>query len=167
MTIGVLVYLYRRWSDDYPVLRNAIAISSAIALAGFAFWPLMPPRLLPASFGFVDTLDQYPTFWSFQRGAVNAISNQYAAMPSVHCIWALWCTYVLVPRVRSVWAKVLALLYPAGTLVSIVLTANHFVLDAVAGLVVLVAGTAIAGVATRAGRRAPVLLPAGASWRDR
>ena len=90
-----------------------------IALIGFAFWPLMPPRLLdsyyfnhiaaiPHHFGFVDTLDKYPTFWSFKRGAVNKISNQYAAMPSVHCAWALWCTCALVPRLKHTWAKVLA-----------------------------------------------------------
>lgn len=153
VTVGTLVFLYRRHREDYPLLRNTIAIATGIALAGFAFWPLMPPRLLPASFGFVDTLDVYPTFWSFKRGAVNEISNQYAAMPSVHCIWALWCACALAPRLRSRRAKLLAVLYPVGTVVSIVLTANHFLLDAVAGFAVLALAAPIARLLPRLSSR--------------
>ena len=50
-----------------------------------------PPARRPSHYGFVDTLAKDPTFWSFNSGAVSKISNQYAAMPSVHCSWALWC----------------------------------------------------------------------------
>jgi len=152
VTTGVLVFLYRKFSDEYALWRNALAISTGIALIGFALWPLMPPRLLPAHFGFVDTLDKYPTFWSFKRGAINEISNQYAAMPSVHCVWALWCALALVPRVKRGWAKVLAALYPVGTVTSIVLTANHYFLDAVGGFLVLGVGFVLARLVTRAGR---------------
>ena len=155
VTTAVMVFLYHKFSDDYPLYRNTLAIATGLALIGFAFWPLMPPRLLPHSFGFVDTLDKYPTFWSFKRGAINKISNQFAAMPSVHCAWALWCTCVLVPRVKHTWAKVLAILYPVGTITAIVLTANHYFLDAVGGFAVLGLGYAIARAFTRAGRRAP------------
>jgi hypothetical protein len=153
VTVGALVFLYRCDREDYPLLRNTIAIATGIALVGFAFWPLMPPRLLPASFGFVDTLDVYPTFWSFKRGAVNEISNQYAAMPSVHCIWALWCACVLAPRLERRGPKLLAILYPVGTVASIVLTANHFFLDAVAGFAVLALAALSARLLTRAGTR--------------
>ena len=75
-------------------------------------------------------------------------------MPSVHCAWALWCTCALVPRVKHTWAKVLAILYPVGTVTSITLTANHYLLDAVGGFIVLGAGYLIARLFTRAGRRA-------------
>ena len=79
----------------------------------------MPPRLLdgfcnsyavrlPCHYGFVDTLAKDPAFWSFNSGAVSKISNQFAAMPSVHCAWALWCACALVPRLQARWAKVLA-----------------------------------------------------------
>jgi hypothetical protein len=161
VTIGALLLLYRRFADDYPLWRNTLAITTAVALIGFIFWPLMPPRLLPPSFGFVDTLDLHPTFWSFKRGLVNQISNQYAAMPSVHCAWALWCTIVLVPRLRRPWAKVLAALYPLGTVISIVLTANHFVLDAVGGFLVLGFGYALALVFERARRARGLHEPTG------
>lgn len=156
VTTGVMIFLYRKFPDDYPLWRNAIAIATAIALIGFAFWPLMPPRLLPHHFGYIDTLDKYPTFWSFKRGAVNKISNQYAAMPSVHCVWALWCACALVPRLKRTWAKLLAALYPVGTVISIVLTANHYFLDAVGGFIVLGLGFLIARTFTRAGRGTPV-----------
>jgi membrane-associated phospholipid phosphatase len=155
VTGGVMIFLYRKFSDDYPLWRNAIAIATAIALIGFAFWPLMPPRLLPHHFGYIDTLDKYPTFWSFKRGAVSKISNQYAAMPSVHCAWALACACALVPRLEHTWAKVLAVLYPVGTVITIVLTANHYFLDAVGGFIALGIGFLIARTFTRAGRRTP------------
>lgn len=154
VTAGVMIYLFVRWSDDYPLWRNTLAVATALALIGFTFWPLMPPRLLPDSYGYVDTLARYPTFWSFNSGAVNQISNQYAAMPSVHCAWALWCACVLMPRVRRSWVKWAAAAYPVATVVVIVLTANHYFLDAVGGFAVLGIGFVIARRFTRAGRGA-------------
>lgn len=152
VTIGVMVFLFARWPDDYPLWRNVLAVTTALALIGFTFWPLMPPRLLPASYGYVDTLARYPTFWSFNSGAVSRISNQYAAMPSVHCAWALWCACALVPRLRRRWTRALAILYPVCTVVAIVLTGNHFVLDAVGGFLTLLVGFELARRFTRAGR---------------
>jgi PAP2 superfamily len=156
VTAGVGIFLYRRWSNDYPLWRNALAVATGLALIGFITWPLMPPRLLPEHYGFVDTLAKYPTFWSFNSGAVSKISNQYAAMPSVHCAWALWCACVAVPRVRRPWVKVLFALYPALTVTAIVLTGNHYFLDAPAGFAVLGIGYAVSRTFTRAGRGRPV-----------
>ena len=152
VTGGVMIYLYSRWTDDYPRWRNTLAIATAIALVGFAFYPLMPPRLLPSSYHFVDTLAKDPAFWSFNSGAMNKISNQYAAMPSVHCAWALWCACALIPRLKHVWARVIAGIYPVLTVTAIVVTANHYVLDAVAGFAVFGLGYVLARVCTRAGR---------------
>jgi hypothetical protein len=155
VTIGVAVFLFRKFPDDYPLWRNTLAIATAIALIGFRYWPLMPPRLLPEHYGFVDTLAKYPTFWSFNSGTMKKISNQYAAMPSVHCCWALWCACALTPRVRQTWARALAILYPVLTVTVIVVTANHYFLDAVGGFLILGIGYAAARVLTRAGRRNP------------
>ena len=149
VTISAAVFLYRRFPDDYPRFRNTLALSTAIALVGFVSFPLMPPRLLPASYGFVDTLAKYPTFWSFNSGAMSKISNQFAAMPSVHVAWATWCSLVFFQRVRTRRAKVLAVSYPFFTVVVIVLTANHYLLDAVGGLVILGFGYVGAHVFTR------------------
>ena len=155
VTIFAGVYLFRAYSDDYPLWRNTLAVSTALALIGFATFPLMPPRLLPASYGYVDTLAKYPTFWSFNSGAVSKISNQFAAMPSVHCAWAGWCALVLVPRVKHTSAKVLAAIYPLFTMTVIVLTANHYIVDAFGGFAALGIGYFVARRTTRAGRGDP------------
>jgi hypothetical protein len=151
-TGGVAVWLFLRHGNDYPLWRNTLLITTGLALVGFVTWPLMPPRLLPDGYGFVDTLAQYPTFWSFNSGAVSEISNQYAAMPSLHCSWALWCACVLIPRVRHRAVAIAAAFYPVVTVIAIVLTGNHYLLDAVGGFAVLGVGYMVARVTTRAGR---------------
>jgi hypothetical protein len=158
VTIGVAIVLFRKWSDDYPRWRNTLGISTALALIGFITYPLMPPRLLStyasrSHYGFVDTLAKYPTPWSFDSGAVSKISNQFAAMPSVHCAWALWCACVLVQHLKHPVARAAAVMYPVLTVTVIVLTANHYFLDAVGGFATLGVGYAIAHFATRAGRK--------------
>jgi len=159
VTIAAGIYLFRKFSDNYPRYRNTLAITTGLALVGFVLFPLMPPRLLDIyatqNYDFVDTLAKYPTFWSFNSGAVSKISNQYAAMPSVHVAWATWCAMVFAPRVKHQWARVLAILYPVLTVIVIVITGNHYFLDAVGGLAVLLAGWLLSGVFTRAGRRTP------------
>jgi hypothetical protein len=141
VTAGVGIFLFRQWGDDYPKWRNALAVTTAIALVGFYFWPLMPPRLLDhypgMHTGFIDTLAKYPTIWSFNSGEMSKLSNQFAAMPSVHCAWALFCACALVPRLRARSAKVLAACYPVLTVTAIVLTGNHYFLDAVGGFATL------------------------------
>jgi hypothetical protein len=165
VTVGVMIYLYRKWTDDYPLWRNTLGIATALALIGFAFFPLMPPRMFDGSLhgipdlGFFDTLAKDPAFWSFNSGAVNKISNQFAAMPSVHCAWAGWCACALVPRLRHGWAKVLAVLYPVTTVTVIVVTANHYFLDAVGGFAVLGIGYVLSRLCTRAGRGPAVATP--------
>ena len=160
VTIGVGIYLFRKWPNDYPRWRNTLGITTAIALIGFYTWPLMPPRLLPSSYDFVDTLAKYPTLWSFNSKEMSKISNQFAAMPSVHCAWALFCACVLVPRVKHTWAKVLAGLYPVLTVTAIVLTGNHYFLDAVGGFMIFGIGYAGGRLFTRAGRGPMVDPPA-------
>jgi len=173
ITTGAVIWLYRRHPADYPRWRNTLAFTTVLALIGFVFWPLMPPRLLPANYGFVDTLAKYPTFWSFDSGTIHNISNQYAAMPSLHFGWSLFCACSLAPRLRRRPARVAAALYPLVTLSAIVLTANHYFLDAVGGAVVFLAGYWLSRRFTRPGPvvtrpeestpAAPPVRPAGAA----
>ncbi len=158
--IGVLLVLFRRWPADYRFWRNTLAATTALALIGFSLFPLMPPRLLcdcaygagpGLHYGFVDTLARFGGSWSFDSGAMKDVSNQYAAMPSLHIAWSLWCAAVLVPHLRHAWAKALAALYPLVTLTAVVVTANHYFLDAVGGAVTLLAGVLIARLVTRRG----------------
>jgi len=142
ITVGALVILFRRFPQRYPRWRNALATTTALALVGFATFPLEPPRLLPASYRFVDTLRTYGSLWSFDSGTMQKLSNQYAAMPSLHFAWAVWCTCALFPVLRRRWAKALVLLYPAATLFAVVVTGNHYLLDALGGAVALGIGYA-------------------------
>lgn len=152
-SIAVLVFLYRRFPDDYPLWRNTLLYGTLLGLIGFATFPLMPPRLLDSvgggAYGFVDTLVKYPTFWSFESPTMKAISNQFAAMPSLHCGWALWGMAALWGHVRRPWAKALTVMYPVFTIYVVVITGNHYFLDAVGGAVIMIVGYLIARVITQ------------------
>jgi hypothetical protein len=142
VTIIALVLLFRRFPARYPRWRNTLAATTGLALIGFATYPLMPPRLLPMAYGFVDTLKDYGGLWSFDSGPVAQVSNQYAAMPSLHFAWSTWSALVLYPMLTHRWSRALAVLYPAATLFAIVVTANHYWLDAAGGALVLGVGSA-------------------------
>jgi hypothetical protein len=105
---------------------------------------LLPPRFLPSSFGFVDTLNVIGGIGSWDSALMKDAGNLYAAMPSLHIAWALWCVFALVPVVRRRWIKALLILHPFVTLFSIIVTANHYFLDAAGGVVVFCLGLAIA-----------------------
>jgi hypothetical protein len=156
VTILALVLLYRRAPHRYRLWRNVMAATTGLALVGFASFILMPPRLLGDTsqygacraayhlacthYGMVDTLAKFGGLWSFGSGTMAAISNQYAAMPSLHIAWSTWCAIVLLPMVRRTWLKVLIVLYPVATLFCILVTANHYWVDALGGLVTLAGG---------------------------
>jgi hypothetical protein len=156
-TLLTLVFLYRRFPNDYPLWRNTLAVGTMLGLVGFATFPLMPPRLLDVMgdgrvFGYVDTLVHYPTFWSFESSTMKTISNQFAAMPSLHCGWAFWALAALWPRLRTWWMRVAVASYPVITVFVVVATANHYFLDAVGGAVIFVVGYLVSRAFTRAGR---------------
>jgi hypothetical protein len=88
-------------------------------------------------FGFEDTLATRGGFWSFGNGVMQDISNQYAAMPSLHTAWAFWSLLVLWPLVRHRSLRVLLALYPIATVFCIIVTANHYLLDAAGGVLIL------------------------------
>ncbi|MBO0693374.1 MAG: phosphatase PAP2 family protein [Acidimicrobiaceae bacterium] len=144
---GMLIWLFFVQPRRYRFWRNVIALCTALALIGFAFFPVLPPRLLPSSYDFVDTLKVVGGLWNFSSGAVNSVSNQYAAMPSLHTAWSTWVSLALWPSLRHWWAKVATLAYPAATIYCIVVTGNHYFADAAGGLLFLGA----AYLLTRAG----------------
>ena len=161
VTAGCIVWLFRRFPDRYVRWRTTLAATTALALIGFAFYPLMPPRLLSAHgvhYGFVDTLKTYGGLWSFDSGAMSKVSNQYAAMPSLHFAWSTWCAMVLVPTVRRLGVKLLAASYPLLTLFAIVVTANHYWIDAVGGAAILAVGLLLGTLWARRGPEADVVL---------
>jgi len=159
MPLVALVWLYRKLPARYVRWRNTLVLMLGVSLLGFWAYPLMPPRLMPARFGFVDTAADFFNFGPQVRvhlgpdgtpsaAAVRTYGNLFAAMPSLHVGWSTWVALSLWPLVRRRWARVLLALYPVTILFCIVVTANHWVLDAVGGWVVLGFGYACArGVA--------------------
>ena len=154
VTIFVMVFLFLRFPTRYIFMRSTLAVTTASALIGFALYPLMPPRLLSncaSQYGacvpghnYVDTLVDPGGLWSFESGTMEAISNQYAAMPSLHVAWAVWCTIGLYPVLKRRTTRVVIASYPLLTLFSIVVTANHYWIDAIGGLVSVALGLLLA-----------------------
>ena len=149
VTIGVMMFLFVRHPVRYGLWRTALAATTGLALVGFAFYPLMPPRLLndcgtygacDPTYSFVDTLLDPGGFWSFESGTMMEISNQYAAMPSLHMAWAIWCALAAVPVLRRRWTRYALVSYPVLTLFSVIVTANHYWIDAVGGLLAVGVG---------------------------
>jgi hypothetical protein len=144
----VIFVLFRSFPERYALWRNTLAITTGLALVGFWLYPVMPPRLLPPSFHFVDTLEVIGGVWNFGSAPVATVSNQYAAMPSLHTAWSLWCAMAVMPMVRPRWGKIALLGYPALTVLCIIVTGNHYFADAAGGVVMLVVSYGLAHLLT-------------------
>jgi hypothetical protein len=148
VTVGLLLLTAkmsggRRW-------RSAWYASTAIALLVFWLDPTAPPRLLPHA-GFIDIVAMLPAFGTLSDPSIVRLSNPFAAMPSLHVAWAIWCAAMiwrlsvpaagrLPPRVSrsraraTCWAlRGLALAYPLITTWVVLATANHYLADVLAG----------------------------------
>ncbi|MEU0780502.1 bifunctional glycosyltransferase 87/phosphatase PAP2 family protein [Streptomyces sp. NPDC006173] len=137
--LAVLGVLYVRRPADYRWARSALGFATVLALVGFWLYPLAPPRLMPG-LGVVDTVHGVQDFSKPDYGTLTALTNQYAAMPSLHFGWSLWCGLVIAILAPKWWMKALGLLHPFFTVSAIVATGNHWVLDAVGGAAVVAAG---------------------------
>ncbi|MFI0910874.1 bifunctional glycosyltransferase 87/phosphatase PAP2 family protein [Streptomyces abikoensis] len=149
----LLGYLYWRRPATYRWARTGLALATLVALAGFWLYPLAPPRLMPG-LGFIDTANGPQDLAHPEFGALTELSNQYAAMPSLHIGWSLWCGVVIAVVGPRTWVRWLGMLYPLMTFTVIVGTANHYVLDAVGGAAVVAAGFGVQYVLTGPGRGA-------------
>jgi hypothetical protein len=142
---GALVALYRRDRGRYRVLRDAVFASGAIGLVVFALFPCAPPRFLA---GFTDTIASL----SGQDGLAHpsGFTNEYAAMPSFHVGWTVLAGVCLLPVLRHRWSRGLALAHGGLMAVTVVGTANHYVLDVVAGTALALGGLALVRALHRA-----------------
>jgi hypothetical protein len=147
--VVVLVWLYRRDGARYRRWCLVLCFTTGLALIGFAWYPLAPPRLLPAAYHFIDTASRFGGEGILDSGSMKDLDNLYAAMPSLHIAWSTWCAFAVWPLLRRPLAKALAIAYPVLTLAVVVVTANHYVLDAVGGLATLGIAFTIVTVALR------------------
>jgi len=160
VTPAVLVWLYRSHRAEYGRARTALAISTALGLVGYLTLPTAPPRMLGHS-GLIDILaeTQHYGWWS-DDGSVpqglGGLTNQFAAMPSLHVGWAVWCGAVIALYARNRWARVLGITYPILTTLVVMATGNHYFLDAVAGAAVIAAGAWLSGLVPARFRSVPL-----------
>jgi membrane-associated phospholipid phosphatase len=137
-------------------LRNAMIASGGLGLCVYTTYPVAPPRL--AGRGFVDTITEQSN--SYRVLQPPAFVNQYAAMPSLHVGWDLCVGLALVAAASTLTVRTIGRLMPVVMAAATVLTANHYVLDVLAGAAFGLAGWAIAlQVERRRERRAGA--PAG------
>lgn len=138
LVLAVWLFLDRR--QAYRRYRVAFVLSGAVALLWFAILPVAPPRL--AELGFIDTLAEH----SEEYVALESprFVNRFAAFPSLHFGWNLLVGIALVRETRSWWLRALGVISPVLVLFAVVLTGNHYVIDAVAGGILAVASLMLA-----------------------
>jgi hypothetical protein len=143
ITIGALLYLYLRHNRSFYFVRNMLLVAMPLALIGYVVFPTAPPRFLP-EWGFADTVaDLTPVNVSNHSPSMSMLFNPYAAVPSMHVAFALIIGWPLARLARHSAVRVLWVVYPFLMTFVIVVTANHFILDALLGA--LTAGLAAYG----------------------
>ena len=141
IVVGTLVWVMLRHPGHYPLYRNAVLTSGAVSLVIFALYPLAPPRFLPEH-GFVDTIAANSA--GYRDFNASALVNEYAAMPSLHVGWVLLVSIAIMNLVRSRAVRATAAVLPIAMFGAIVLTGNHYIVDGIAGGVVVLFGLATA-----------------------
>jgi membrane-associated phospholipid phosphatase len=159
ITTTALVWLYLRHNDRFYFVRNMFVVAMGVALVGYLLLPTAPPRFFP-ELGFVDTLSYYVNV-KHDSGLVTLFFNPYAAVPSMHVAFALLIAGPAMLVVKRKVFKALWVLYPFVVTFVVVVTGNHWIMDALAGAAV--AATA-AIVSARVLSR---LWPAAWAWRPR
>ena len=129
------IILYRRSRRRYRHYRNVVLLSFVFALAAFAVFPLAPPRMLAGEF--IDTIATFgPSFYS--SAMATEYYNAFAAMPGLHFAWSALFGGIIFRSGNRV-LRILAFVYPSMMLVTIVATGNHYILDAIAGGLMIIA----------------------------
>lgn len=131
------VWLYRRSRDGFRIFRDGFIVATAISVVVHWLFPTAPPRL--ADVGLEDTLLLLSGI-DIGSPTSAAYSNPVAAVPSLHAAYALGVGIGVIRYARPLWLRAAGFVYPPLVLLTIVVTGNHFVLDAVAGIAVLGAG---------------------------
>ena len=132
----VLVWTFITNREAFLLLRNAMFISGAIGLVIFMSYPVAPPRLLEV--GLMDTVSEFSH--SYRILQPPSLVNQYAAVPSLHVGWNLLIGITIFTSTDRWWLKVIGVTIPVLMAISVVVTANHFVIDGFLGAAVALVG---------------------------
>lgn len=145
VTLGLVAWLWWRHPVLYRPLRNSLVLINVLGFLVFWAYPLAPPRMLSGS-GFVDVVAVTHAWGSWHSGAVASQANELAAMPSLHVAWAVWSTLAVWQILRGRRWRVAAIAYPIMVAFVVMATANHYLLDVVAGVLTVVAASGLAAL---------------------
>ena len=131
IALGFLVWLYLFRNESYNFVRNMFVIAMGLALVGYMLYPTAPPRMFP-EYGFVDTLN---TFSGIKHDSALARSfiNPYAAIPSMHCAFAVMIGATGALVCRRWWSRAFWAAWPLLIAWVVIVTGNHYWIDAVLG----------------------------------
>lgn len=163
VVIATLVWLLVKHRSQYATFRNAILISGGIGLVIFALFPVAPPRFL-VDYGFVDTVTQQSQ--SYRVLQPPAFTNKFAAVPSLHFGWNLLMGIAWATLATNRWARLFGWIMPPAMLAAIVLTANHYIVDGIAGGTLALLGYVVATRWLRRRRSLEVVEPTGLVGQD-
>jgi hypothetical protein len=153
LTFGFAAWTWWRRPELYRPLRNQLVLANLIGFAVFWVYPVAPPRMLP---GFIDVVQQAGGLGAWHDTLMKH-ADQFAAMPSMHLGYAVWCSVVAWrlagPGAARRVAMVFAITYPLLTAVIVLSTGNHYLLDVLAGIGTIVVAIAVLEIAPRAVRR--------------
>jgi membrane-associated phospholipid phosphatase len=147
--IGTLVWLLWRHRRQFLRLRDAMLVSGGLGMLVFVCYPMAPPRL--AGLGYVDTVTRSSRSYRYLQPP--AFVNQYAAMPSLHVGWDLLAGLAIFTATTFLAVRVAACLMPLLMAWAVIATGNHYVLDVVAGITLVLVGYAVSMLLER--RRDP------------
>ncbi|MDQ3656830.1 MAG: phosphatase PAP2 family protein [Chloroflexota bacterium] len=155
VTLANWVYIYGHWPvvaltlgwlfvkhrEMFPVFRSAMLLSGAMGIVFFILFPMAPPRFL-GDLGFIDTVTMHSEAYRVLQPP--SLTNQFAAMPSLHVGWNLLMGIAIVSFVSNRFWKVFGVLMPITMYAATILTANHYFLDGVVGSALALTGLALA-----------------------
>jgi membrane-associated phospholipid phosphatase len=142
VVVGFFFWLYFFRNDAYYFVRNMFTVSMGLALIGYTLYPTAPPRFF-TEYGFVDTLNSYSEV-NHDSALAKAFINPYAAVPSMHCAFALMIGVTGYRLVRHWWTKALWVAWPLLVAWVVIVTGNHYWLDIALGWGVAVLSALVA-----------------------
>jgi len=145
ITLGFIVGLFLSGRDEYPRVRNLFVTFSLVSFAIYLLYPAAPPRMVPES-GMDDLVEGSGTV-DYERGVMRYLMqlvDPYAAMPSVHFGYSLIVGGSIFLASRRKTLRILGPAYPAIMLVSVAATGNHFLVDCLASIILVLGSKIVA-----------------------
>jgi hypothetical protein len=157
IALGFLIWLYLFRNESYYFVRNMFVVSMGLALVGYTLFPTAPPRMFP-DHGFLDTITDFSNV-NHDSALAKIFINPYAAVPSMHCAFALMIGGTGVMVCRRWYSRLFWALWPLLIVWVVIVTANHYWVDAALGWMVAIGAALIAQTALARAR------PEAWSWR--